>query len=394
MSSSGLTPHNGDGNRQGGILATTFIVTILASVAVILRIATRVWIVRSVGWDDYTILFAAFGIIIGCGLVVVQTHYGLGRHKSDLTQWQYIEFMKYSYGEWIQTFQTLMFNKISICFFLLRIPVEKHLIRPIQGTITALIVSNIVLTLLWIFQCNPIARAWNTQTPGTCFTDGQLQRIIISQALISIISDFMLALFPIVLLWKVRISLRTKAGLCILMGLGLMYALSFSLLCQILTNLARVNSTAACCIVRTVLNWQNVNSDPTWESIDNWYRRSWEVCIGITTACIPALRPGYKTVSAGITSYLSHRSSGQTSDIALVNFGKPSQTPADQKMNARSTHDQEHLAKQSTHPRTSYGPAIGAAAQADRAKAYGAGEDGFATSYLLGDKKTVNQGIK
>ena len=85
-----------------------------------------------------------------------------------------------------------------------------------------LIVSNIVLTLLWIFQCNPIASAWNKQTPGSCFSNGQLQRIIISQALISILSDVMLALFPIVLLWKVQIAPRIKAGLCTLMGLGLL----------------------------------------------------------------------------------------------------------------------------------------------------------------------------
>lgn len=230
MSSSGPPPHNGDENRQGGILATTFIVTIIACMAVALRMGTRMWIVRSVGWDDYTILLAAFGIIIGSGLVVVQIHYGLGRHKHYLTEWQYIEFEKYSYGEWIQTFQTLMFNKVSICLFLLRIPVEKQHIRPIQGTIIVLVISNIILTLLWIFQCNPIASSWNKKTPGKCFTDAQLSRIIISQALISIISDFLLALFPIVLLWKVQIAPRIKAGLCALMGLGLMYASPSSIL--------------------------------------------------------------------------------------------------------------------------------------------------------------------
>ncbi|KAL9001977.1 MAG: hypothetical protein Q9188_005073 [Gyalolechia gomerana] len=221
MSSSG-PPRNGDENRQGGILATSFLVAILASMVVACRMATRIWLVRNVGWDDYTILCATIGILIGCGLVVVEVHYGLGRHKYYLTDWQFIEFSKYSYGEWIQTFQTLMFNKLSICFLLLRIPVEKRYIRPIQGAIVFLIVTNIVLTLLWIFQCNPIAGSWNKQTPATCFTDAQLQRIIISQAIISIISDFVLALFPIVLLWKVQIELRIKAGLCILMSLGLM----------------------------------------------------------------------------------------------------------------------------------------------------------------------------
>lgn len=222
MSVSGLSPHSGGEDRGTGILAIVIVVSVLVALTVALRFATRIWIVRSVGWDDYTILMAAFGEMIGTGLVIVEVHYGLGRHKAGLTQWQYIEFMKYSYGEWIQTFQTLMFTKISICCFLLRIPVKKHLIRPIQGAIAVLIVSNIVLTLLWIFQCNPIARTWNKQTPGRCFTDAQLQRIIVSQALISIISDFGLALFPILLLWKVQIPLSTKAGLCSLMGLGLM----------------------------------------------------------------------------------------------------------------------------------------------------------------------------
>ena len=222
MSGSGNTLQNKDHNRGGVIYALQVTVVSLACTVVALRFATRIWIVRNVGWDDYTMLFAAFGIIISAALTTVEVHYGFGRHKIDLTYWQYVEFMKYSYGEWIQTFQTLMFTKVSICLFLLRIPVEKHLIRPIQGAIVGLIASNIVLTLLWIFQCNPIASAWNKQTPGSCFTEGQLQRIIISQALISIISDFMLALFPIVLLWKVQIAPRIKAGLCTLMALGLM----------------------------------------------------------------------------------------------------------------------------------------------------------------------------
>lgn len=173
--------------------------------------------------DDYTIFFATLGIILGTTVVGFELHYGFGRHKYYLSEEHYVESQKYSYANWIQTFQTLMFTKISICFFLLRIPVKKRYIRPIQAAIVFLVVTNIILTLLWILQCNPVAKAWNKQKSGTCFTEAQLQRIIISQALISIISDFMLALFPIVLLWKVQIATRIKAGLCALMGLGLMY---------------------------------------------------------------------------------------------------------------------------------------------------------------------------
>ncbi len=134
-------------------------------------------------------------------------------------------------------------------------------------------------------------------------------------------------------------------------------------------DLASLNSTAACCIVRTILNWQNINSDPTWASVDNWYWRSWEVCIGITAACIPALRPGYRTVSAGITSYISRRSSHGTSDVGLVKGRNPSDAAKADAAQAASS-------------------------EADRAKRYGVGEDGFAMNCLPGDKKTADEGIK
>ena len=52
--------------------------------------------------------------------------------------------------------------------------------------------------------------------------------------------------------------------------------------------------TGSLCIVRTVLNGQNVARDPTWDSLPNWYWRCWEVFFGIVAACIPTLVPGYK----------------------------------------------------------------------------------------------------
>ncbi len=75
-----------------------------------------------------------------------------------------------------------MWTKVSICFFLLRIPVSKKLIRPLQASIVILIVSNIILTILWIVQCRPIAATWNMNIHGDCFSKEQLLNIILSQA--------------------------------------------------------------------------------------------------------------------------------------------------------------------------------------------------------------------
>lgn len=122
------------------------------------------------------------GNAIGFGLVHMEMHYGFGRHQYYLTKWQLIEFQKYAYGEWIQAFATLMWTKVSICLFLRRIPATKVLIRPLDISIGVLILSNVILTILWIVQCRPIDAAWNSNIKGSCFSRGQLERIIIAQA--------------------------------------------------------------------------------------------------------------------------------------------------------------------------------------------------------------------
>ena len=143
-------------------------------------------------------------------------------------------------------------------------------------------------------------------------------------------------------------------------------------------------STAACCIVRTIMNWQNINSDPTWASIDNWYWRSFEVCIGIVAASIPALRPGYRTVSASISSYLSRRT------LHKKNTAVATLDPNSDKLPIAKTKD--NTFKHSKNPLRA--AARTASIEADRAQELGAGDDGFAMKSLPGDKRTMDEGIK
>ncbi|MCJ1428622.1 hypothetical protein MMC29_006532 [Sticta canariensis] len=312
-------PPDGDQNRSGGLFATTLLVTCLAIILVTLRMIVRISIVKKVGWDDVTIILAALGHPIGSGLVIAQIAWGLGRHAFYLTNHEFREFQKFSYGEWLQTFATLTFTKISICLLLLRITISRGYIRSLQALIAALVLTNVVLTVLWIVQCRPNPeRAWNNEIPGTCFTKGQLERIIISQALISIISDFMLSAAPVIILRNLQIEFTSKVGLCVLMGLGVI--------------------TGSLSIVRTVLNGQNVTDDPTWLVIPNWYWRTWEVFFGIAAACIPTLRPGY----AWLCKKFRERKTGasKTSSAPLFQDGAKSPvTVAPSKTSAASQDD-------------------------------------------------------
>lgn len=266
-------PPDGNQNRTGPVIGVVTGTIAISCIFVVLRLYTRIFLTKAARWDDWTILLAWLGSLIGGVLDLIYIHYGFGRHRYYLTDHQFQEYKKYSYGDWIQTFFTLMATKVSICLLLLRISPNKRIIRPIQSLVVFLILSNVVLSLLYILQCIPVDGAWDAQKQKTakCFTQGQVQRIIISQAIISVISDFILAGFPIIILREVQIHIWRKIFLCALMGLGIL--------------------AAACCMVRTVMNWQNDHADQTWVEVDNYMWRTIEVNIGIVAACMPTLLP-------------------------------------------------------------------------------------------------------
>ena len=134
-----------------------------------------------------------------------------------------------------------MLTKVSVCLLLLRIHPSKKVKMPIQSLICFLLLSNVALSLLWAFQCIPMDAAWNATKRKTakCFREDQIDRIIMCQAsmfpsddieltsplmqsVMSIISDFILAGFPIIVLFNVQMKRSKKIVICGLMGLGLM----------------------------------------------------------------------------------------------------------------------------------------------------------------------------
>lgn len=260
-----------EGNWGPAILALTIAFLVVVLIFLFLRIVTRVWIVHQFWWDDAAIVLAVLGTTIGAALDFVEVNYGFGKHQQFLSPHNLQEFRKYTYGEWIQTFATLMWTKVSICLFLMRLPNSRALRLPLQCAVAFLLFSNTILTVIWIMQCQPIHAAWDDS--GTCMSRKAKECIILAQAVISVISDFTFAAFPILFLWRVQIDIRTKIGLWVLMCLGFI--------------------TGACCLVRTVLNDQSVPLDGTYDGIINWLWRLFEVQIGIIAACIPTLRPLY-----------------------------------------------------------------------------------------------------
>lgn len=254
-----------------------------STLVVILRSITRLGITRNFGIDDAVMILTQMTNCCGMGFVAAEVSNGLGRHKSYLAPGSFKKYLKYDYLDWIQVFVTLLLMKVAICLFLLRLSNFRKLRLWLYGLIVLLVTSHVPLIFLMIFQCSPISKYWTNplEGPGACFSKNTVELIIIIQGVFSIVSDFICAAFPIVLLWDVQISKRTKIALCFLMGLGVI--------------------TAFASIVRTALSGLIKSSDVTWKGLPNALARMFEINLGIIAACAPIMKPFCRYVHARAT---------------------------------------------------------------------------------------------
>lgn len=119
---------------------------------------------------------------MGAGLITAQViSGGLGRHSYYLQPSQRRIFAALGWTDWIQTFITLMFTKISICLFLLRIVDSRKVRIAMYSLIGCLVLFTTIFVCLFLAICRPLKAYWNTGMDAVCLSDKQFENIIIAQ---------------------------------------------------------------------------------------------------------------------------------------------------------------------------------------------------------------------
>jgi hypothetical protein len=71
-----------------------------------------------------------------------------------------------------------------------------------------------------IFQCDPIARAWNKELPGHCINSVVYFRAIAST---NLITDVFILVLPVPIVWELNRPIGERAALIAIFGLGALY---------------------------------------------------------------------------------------------------------------------------------------------------------------------------
>ncbi|KAK0507246.1 hypothetical protein JMJ35_010284 [Cladonia borealis] len=275
MADLGLSPPPGGDEDRGHILLIVgSIFATVATVTILSRLLTRAMVVKSFGLDDLFINLGAISMIAVAVIGLYLVRYGVGRHQYyvSLTPGLSSKIFKLTYVLEVLIVFSVTFVRLSVAMSLFRIfghrRIWKLILYSVMIWILLLLVINLVIDLA---TCKPIKKLWDPLSPGTCW-DAKTQAIVgAAIGAANALADFILAFLPTVFMWDVQMHARTKAGICILMGMGVF--------------------TGACDVLR-VVQLQNVNaSDWTWTALDLYIWAFLEDTVGIIAACIPTLRP-------------------------------------------------------------------------------------------------------
>ncbi|OAK94201.1 hypothetical protein IQ06DRAFT_330277 [Phaeosphaeriaceae sp. SRC1lsM3a] len=263
----------------------------LATILIALRLYTRHYIVRNIGWDDVLMIVNLVAFIGYVGCISVGVTYGVGKKTADILRLE-LDYSKAIMWEAIGQGVCIMgiaASKSSVAIFLLRIVLRRWHIALLWFCIISTTVLCIITTTLLFVQCKPSAFLWDrTIEGGYCWLN--FTQVGLSMGAWSAAMDFVLAILP----WHVVMGLNMKRKEKITIACGLSLGIF----------------AGACSVIRTI-ELQSLSSmeNYVYDTASMLLWSSSEVCLTIVCACIPVLRPLYVRIKYGSRGDSSGRNS-------------------------------------------------------------------------------------
>ncbi|RDW75402.1 hypothetical protein BP6252_06544 [Coleophoma cylindrospora] len=289
---------------------TVVIFVILAVIFVILRFISRYMKRIGFGIDDYTLFMALIFLFIAAALNFMGLSYGVGKHSSDLSFDSLVSFGKTLLAFECVYVTSLAITKCSLLIMYCRIfPVYSIKLGAYMLGFLAISWATSII-MVSIFQCTPIAKAWNSHLVGHCIN---LRASFIGNAVPNILTDVAILMLPMPQVWKLHTGVLQKAQLSCIFLLG-----SF----VVFTSVYRFTTV-----------FQFSTSDRTYT-----IRRAWTWCVveaasGIISACLPTINPIIRLLYRPFSYKSSHSKSLSSSSTTGQNV---------QLENIRNTKVMEH----------------------------------------------------
>lgn len=235
-----------------------------------LRIYTRKFLVRSLGWDDFTIVLALFSSLGLSLLWSFQSSYGLGQPFAKIPPQSLESNIKMTWAGLLPYYASLSLVKVSALLQMLRI-FQIPRVRTSCLFMLAFMSLFGIWTLISAFiVCHPLEFTWNKTIPDGHCTDSF--PILYTNAGINIATDIVITLLPLRILSRLTLTPAQKRGLMAVFALGILASIPSLLRLHALVALH--HNPADPSATPSSLVWTTLEANTT-----------------IILACIPALGP-------------------------------------------------------------------------------------------------------
>ncbi|ETS80135.1 hypothetical protein PFICI_07664 [Pestalotiopsis fici W106-1] len=214
-------------SNGGPLVSTAAAFLALSWVSVLLRTYVRAIMLKGFQADDWFMVIAQINFTISCIFIFKGAYYGIGRHNKSLDQLDEIEGLKYQALATATYVANMMFIKLSIAIFLLRLATQRRYKFTIYGSIFVVSIWSIVLFFWNLFQCHPVEAQWDyrildNDKTAFCVSADQIVDAAYSLSVMSILSDWFFALIPIPMVWHVKMTKQAKTTVVMVLGLGVL----------------------------------------------------------------------------------------------------------------------------------------------------------------------------
>ncbi|KAG7007105.1 calcium-transporting ATpase [Physcia stellaris] len=235
----------------------------LATVAVILRILARRMNKASLGKDDHMIFVALF----------FAASYVTGNFVEHP-----VKVAKTILAIEILYQPSICCVKLSCLLLLHRLFPSRRLHIILWSVAIIIVIYTTTTMFVTIFACRPIRAAWDPSVTGAkCLNLNAAYSI---QAIFNVITDFVILLLPMPILWRLQLNRNKKLQLISIFLTG-------SFVCAV--------------SIWRVPHMKLANQDASYADAPASIWSGVEVCVGIVGACLPTLRPVVKWLSRSIS---------------------------------------------------------------------------------------------
>ncbi|KAI1298368.1 hypothetical protein F5Y03DRAFT_270258 [Xylaria venustula] len=208
-------------NRGPELLLVCVILLVLSIVTFALRTYTRLGLMKTWGLEDWCMSLAAIAFILFAASAITGVHYGTGRHHKDLAANDIEQAMKYWWFCYVWYCITMIFSKISIGVFLLRLTITRIHHSIIYVVMLLTVASGTVFFFVTLFQCSPVSYFWDKNIKGgTCIDPKIIAALTYLYSAFSVICDFTFSILPMFLIRTLQMNRRAKVALVLILSIG------------------------------------------------------------------------------------------------------------------------------------------------------------------------------